>query len=97
MELIKEKGFNGRIVNYLVDDVSKTEIELIFSKYKGNPLDLVRKDDLRKLTENSVIDLPENELIEFVFNNIKVLQRPILVSNEESVVGRPTENLLTLF
>jgi arsenate reductase (glutaredoxin) len=96
LDLIKEKGFSGRVVNYLNDDVSRSELKMIFSNYKGPVMDLIRKEELMKLTGGRHTDFSTDELIDFVFNNIKVLQRPILASKRDVVIGRPTENLVAL-
>ena len=39
----------------------------------------------------------ENDIINAIVKNPKLLERPIIISDKGAVVGRPPKNVLTLF
>ena len=41
-------------------------------------------------------NLSDDKLIDFLIKFPKLLQRPIVVNNNKAVIGRPSENILSL-
>ena len=95
LELIESKGINPRIVNYLKGELTEDILKTAISALKKRPKEVLRVKDIEALNLNVN---PENddEVIAFILKYPQVLERPIVIKNNEAVIGRPPENVLTL-
>ncbi|WP_233884980.1 ArsC/Spx/MgsR family protein [Tenacibaculum piscium] len=81
---------------------SKKELSEIIGLLNINPIELVRKNEkiwkenFKKQFENN--ELSDTQLIKIMVENPKLIERPIVINKEENkaVIGRPTENILTI-
>ena len=98
LELLREHGVEPEIVEYLKTSLSPSEIKTLKSKL-GIPItDFLRKNDSKYKELNlNVFNKSEDELIQIVIENPRILERPIIVSDGKAVIGRPPENILNLF
>ena len=100
LELIRAQGLTPIVVEYLqTPPDAATLIKL--AELVGVPLaDLLRRneEDYRNAGEDVPLD-DEQALAIWLQNHPKMLERPIVVSEEKgrAVVGRPPENVLELF
>lgn len=98
LELLKAKGAEPEIVLYLDDTPSKTEIQDILKKLGISARELLRKkEDAYK--EHGLADtaLSDEKLIEAMISAPKLIERPIVVSGNKAVLGRPPENIEVFF
>ena len=80
--------------DYKKDLLSEDEIRQVLTK-----LDVVARDVLRSRDANKLgigADVSDDDLIKAMAKEPGLLQRPISVSGEHAVVGRPVELLLKL-
>ena len=57
----------------------------------------LRKNDIKYKELNlDEFNGTELELFEIIIQNPRILERPIIVSEEQAVIGRPPENILQL-
>ena len=94
LALIKEKGIEPDIVEYLVNPPSVAELKDVLSMLALEPRDILRRKEARE--EGIANDLDGAALIEAICNNPRALQRPIVVKDGKAAVGRPPENVLTI-
>lgn len=95
LALIEEKGVPHRVVEYLNEPPSAKELKRILGLLGMTAAEIVR----RKEAAEAGIDyknLPEAALIEVIAKNPIVIERPIVVSGDRAVLGRPPENVLEL-
>ena len=94
LELLRERGIEPHIINYLDDKPDRETILGLLEQISDEPADLVRKDayfnelklDASKfVTKESVADL----LVE----HPKLLQRPVVVFQSDAVIARPPERI----
>ena len=99
LEILKSKSTDIRIVEYLKTPPDKEELKEIIIKLNINPKELIRfKDDKAKEFGISFEDdFSVEKWISILVNNPKLIERPIVISNENGVIGRPPENVLKLF
>ncbi len=73
------------------DPLSDSELRDVFRKLDLGPRDVLRKRDATKagLSGNE----SDDELIALMVNNPRLVQRPIAVTDDTAVLGRPVENL----
>ncbi len=97
LQLLEEHGIQPKIIEYLKNPPSQKELDNILTCLNKSPEDLMRKteDDYKNadLANNHVT---RAELIQFMVNHPKVIERPIVVKENRAIVGRPPEKVLEL-
>ena len=97
LEIIKSKNIEPTIILYLVNKLSKTEVENLLSKLGLSIRDILRTKEYEYQNNNlKNKNLSDDTLIEFLIKYPKLLQRPIVIKNSKAVIGRPPENILNL-
>ena len=99
LEILNCRGVGIKIIEYLKNPPNKDELQDILMKLKISPKDLIRFKD-EKAKELGIAY--ENEFsfdywISILVENPKLIERPIVVSDKGAVIGRPPENVLSLF
>ena len=89
LKLMIESGMEFEEYRYL-DNGIHTDDLLILSRLEN----VIRLNDLSSLDGTDLYD--ETQIIEILKNNPRVLQRPVLVSGKQAVIGRPPEEILIL-
>ena len=96
LSILREKGLDFEIVEYLKNPLTKKELSNIIKKLKIEPIDLVRKNE-KIWKENYKDQKLDNELVlEALIKNPKLIERPIFVNGNLAVIGRPPENLFSI-
>ncbi len=90
LQILQERNIDFEIINYLEQGIDKNDLEILCKlsgiirtneqEFKNNNIDTSNPDSVKSI------------LIEFP----KLLQRPILISEDEAVIGRPPEQIITL-
>jgi len=97
LEIIRSKNIEPTIILYLKNKLSKIEVKNLLSKLGLSIRDILRTgEDEYKKNNLKNENLSDDELIEFLIKFPKLLERPIVVKNNKAVIGRPSENILTL-
>ena len=97
LEILNEHDVNTEIILYLENPPSAEEIALILNKLGLSAREAIRKgEDEYKLLNLKDQSLTENELINFMSENPKLIERPIVVKLDKAVIGRPPENVLSI-
>ena len=89
LKLMIESGMEFEEYRYL-DNGIHTDDLLILSRLEN----VIRLNDLSNLDGTDLSN--ETQIIEILKNNPRVLQRPVLVSGKQAVIGRPPEEILIL-
>jgi arsenate reductase len=97
VQYLTDKGVKFEIIEYLKDSLSKETIQILLNKLNITALDLIRKNE--KIWKENFKDknLSEKELIEVLHKEPKLIERPIIESENLAVIGRPKENIDSLF
>ena len=82
-----------KIKLYLSEHISFSELHEIIKKLNLKPIQLVRKNE-SVIKENNIdfADLSDKQIIKTLLKFPILIERPILISNEKAVLGRPPEN-----
>jgi len=97
LELIRSKTSEFEIIEYLKNPLTAKEITVLLSQLNIKPLALVRTQEIIWRENYKGKELTDIEIINAMFENPKLIERPIVVKNNKAVIGRPTENVLGLF
>ncbi len=97
LEILNEQNVDTKIVLYLETPPSAEEVKSILQKLGLSSRDIIRKgEEEYKLLNIKDQSLKENELITFMSENPKLIERPIVVKDDKAIIGRPPENVLSL-
>ena len=97
LEILNQQDVDTEIVLYLENPLSAEEIASILKKLGLSSRDIIRKgEEEYKLLNIKDQSLTENELISFMSENPKLIERPIVVKGDKAIIGRPPENVLSL-
>ena len=97
LEILNEQNVDTKIVLYLETPPSAEEVTSILQKLGLSSRDIIRKgEEEYKLLNIKDQSLTENELITFMSENPKLIERPIVVKDDKAIIGRPPENVLSL-
>ena len=96
LQLIKDANVEVEIIDYLNNLPTKEEMKLILMKLNIPAKDLVRKGEAIYKEKFKNSNFNENEWIQIMIENPKLIERPIVVKNNKAVLGRPPENIMEL-
>ncbi len=96
LKLIEDAGKEVEVIEYLNDTPSVSELKSIIEKLGIKPLDLVRKGEDVYKDNFKGKTLSDDEWIKAMVNNPKLIERPIVISGKQAVIGRPPQNVLEL-
>ena len=98
LELLREKGVEPNVIEYLKTPLGINELKSIKEKLKLNPKEFVRTNDVKyKELELEQFNGTDIELLQIIIDNPRILERPIITTSKKAVIGRPPENILDLF
>lgn len=94
--ILEESKKEFKIVKYLEEVPSKKELTEIITMLGISPIQLVRKTEKIWKEEFKGKELSDSEIIKAMIQNPKLIERPIIINNNKAVIGRPSENILTI-
>lgn len=97
LALLEEKGIEPEVIKYLDTPPSATELKAILQKLGISARDLLRKgeDDYKALNLKDP-SLSEDALIDAMVKHPKLIERPIVITNNQARLGRPPESVLDI-
>ncbi len=97
LAILQESGKDFEIVEYLKNPVTFEELKGVLDKLGLDPVELIRKNEAVWKQEYKGKTLNDKELIQAMVSHPKLIERPIVVSGNKAVVGRPPEKIKELF
>ncbi len=96
LKILQDSGKEFKIINYLENTPSETELTNIIKVLGITPLQLVRKGEAIWKENYKHKNLSDTELIIAMVNNPKLIERPIVINGNKAVIGRPPELITNL-
>ena len=98
LELLKSRGLEPTIIEYLKNSPKVNELEEIIIKLNINPKQLIRfkEDNAKELGISTGDQLTNEQWITILAKNPDLIERPIVVTTTGAVIGRPPENILKI-
>ena len=96
LEILENSGKKFEVVKYLDNVPSEKELIEIIKKLGISPIQLVRKNEKIWKENFKGKDLSDAQIIKAMIENPKLIERPIVINGNKAVIGRPTENILTI-
>jgi len=95
VQILEENNIDFEIIQYIKTPLKIDELKDLSQKLNLKPKEFIRMGDVKKL--DLIIDFLNDENI---FQNMvdfpKIIERPIIVKDNNAVIGRPPENILKL-
>jgi arsenate reductase len=92
LALIPTEGVE--IIDYIKNPMTKAELNALIQKIGITPLELVRKGEAVWKENYKGKELTDAEIIATMVANPKLIERPIIETNDKAMVCRPPELVL---
>lgn len=98
LALIKEKGLEPTIIEYLKTSPTVAEIKKLLKLlgFKDARLLMRTKEDIYQTLNLADDSVTQEQLINAMHENPKLIERPIVVNGEKARLGRPPEQVLAI-
>jgi arsenate reductase len=97
VSIAEELGVDAEIVVYRKDPPDAARLREIIAKLEDPPTELVRRDalfDKLGLTDADVATV--DQIVDVIVDNKMIMQRPLLVTADKAIIGRPKERVREL-
>jgi len=93
LEYLQDKTGDFETIDYIRNGISREEIREILAKMNTPPSNLVRtqEDYYKKKLKGK--DIPDEDWIDILAENPRLIERPIIVTEHKAVLGQPPENI----
>jgi len=89
---LKEKNIEFKVKEYLKEPPTQEELKEVLEKLNMKPSDLVRKKEAI-FNELNLKNATEDELLNAMVENPKLIERPTVINGDKAVVARPLEEI----
>ena len=89
LQILQESGKNFKIIKYLEETPSLENLNKIINLLKIKPIEIVRQNEKIWKEHFKNTNLSDDELIKIMVKNPILIERPIVISGNKAVVGRP--------
>ena len=98
LAILQEHDIEIKEVRYLETPPNKEELKALCEMLKVKPFELVRTGEalFKELKLSKQEALSEDEWLQILTDNPRLIERPIIQVGIKAVIGRPPENVLTL-
>ena len=97
LEIIEKQNINTKVILYLKDKLTKSMLKQILNLSGLSVRDIIRSNE-KEYKENNLdnLNLSLDKILEIIVKHPKLLQRPILVYNNNAIIARPPEDILRI-
>jgi arsenate reductase len=96
LELLRGRGIEPRIVEYLKTPPTAAELAAIVKRLRIRPEALVRKGEELYKARYAGKSLTDAEWIEALVRDPILIERPIVVAGDRAAIGRPPQSVLAI-
>ena len=97
MSIAEELGVDVTVVLYIKTPPDAETLRAIIAKLEDPVTDLVRRDSLwKKLGLRDDDARTDDQVVELLVRHKQLLQRPVVVTPEKAIIGRPKERVRAL-
>ena len=97
LNLLRERGVDLVVIEYLKAPLKKKQIEDIISFLNESDYKkIIRKNESIYKEKYKKKILSKHNLIQAILDDPILLERPIVVRGKKAIIGRPPENILAL-
>ena len=94
LEILQSEKVDLNIILYLETPINKPTLTSLLAKLNMAPREIIRRsEDEFKENQLGAQEVTDAQLISAMIKYPKLIERPIVVSEERAVIGRPPENV----
>jgi len=97
LKMIQDSNQEYRIVEYLKDTPTANELKAVLEKLQLQAEAIVRKGESVYKEQFKGRSYSDDEWIQILVENPILIERPIAILGDRAVIGRPPENIMSLF
>tara|TARA_B100000886_G_C20226014_1_gene408510 strand:+ start:214 stop:564 length:351 start_codon:yes stop_codon:yes gene_type:complete len=98
MDLLKEKGIQFSVQEYLKDPLTKRDLESLYillkKSYEVKEFTRIKEKKFKEMNLSIESFSSKSKWCKLISNNPILLERPILYDSKKAIIGRPPENLI---
>lgn len=96
LSVLEHSGKDFKVIKYLDEPISVDTLKHIISLLGITPIELVRKNESIWKSEFKNMTLSDDDIIEVMIKNPKLIERPIVINGNKATIGRPSQNILSI-
>jgi arsenate reductase len=97
LQLLEERGVQPKVVEYLKTPPDRAVLIRILQLLDKSPRELMRKQEAEyKASGADNPELSDDELIDLMRANPRLIERPIVITAAGAAIGRPPESVLEI-
>lgn len=96
LEILENSGKEFQIIKYLEDTPSKVELKELIELLGIKPIDLIRKNEAIWKYDFKDKNLNDDEIVDAMIKNPKLIERPIVINGNKAIIGRPPSLILDI-
>ena len=96
LSILHDNNINYEVVLYLKNPPTPNELKNIINMLKITPFELIRKEEVVYKNNFKNKELTDEEYIDIMCLYPVLIQRPIVIKDNNAVLGRPPINVLDL-
>jgi arsenate reductase len=93
LQILQESGKDFEIREYLKELPTVEELQSVIELLGISPIQLIRKNEAIWKENYKGKTLSDDQVIQVMVENPKLIERPIVINNDKAVVGRPPEKI----
>lgn len=93
MNYLEEQGEKVEVIKYLEEVPTAAELKKVLVKLNKKPQDILRKGETIFKEKFKGKNFTDEEWIDIMIENPKLIERPIIIGSRKAVVARPLEAL----
>lgn len=98
LRILQENGVDPKVVLYLQAPPSPSRLHAVLNLLGMEPHELIRtKEPVYQSLGLGEVDFSREEWIQTMVENPKLIERPVVLHEQQAILGRPVENVLRLF
>ena len=94
VQYLEDKGLSFDIVKYLEQSFDKNTLGEVLKKIEKKPSEILRKNEVLWKKEYASKDFSEDQILQLLVEQPKLIERPIVTTTDKGVLARPIENLM---
>lgn len=91
---LKDSNIEFEIINYLETPPTFEELKVLLQKLKITPIELVRQKEKIWIEKYKGINLSEDEIIQAMIENPILIERPIVIKDNQATIGRDLDKVI---
>tara|TARA_B100000902_G_scaffold180570_1_gene173544 strand:+ start:673 stop:1011 length:339 start_codon:yes stop_codon:yes gene_type:complete len=96
LKIIESKNIKFEVIEYLKKPINKLELHRILKLLNISAFELIRKNESIYKEKYKEADFSNDQWVDVICSNPVLMERPIILKDNQAIIGRPPEKVLNL-